>query len=102
MTEGMTPTRPLAVLTLAALLCAGCTQFPQLDRTITPQLENAAYPDLVPLAPLVATATSGRLDQATTEADLLGRVARLKARAARLQGSVLTGRERQRLAQGLS
>ncbi len=44
---------PFALLTLGA-----CTQFPALDRTITLALENAEYPALVPLDPLLATATA--------------------------------------------
>tara|TARA_R110000787_G_scaffold248421_2_gene353967 strand:+ start:2643 stop:3017 length:375 start_codon:yes stop_codon:yes gene_type:complete len=87
---------PLALLALSA-----CTQFPALDRTITPALENADYPALVPIDPLLASATAGRVDAAQTEAALAARVAGLRARAARLRGSVLSGRERQRLAQGL-
>ena len=87
---------PFALLTLGA-----CTQFPALDRTITPALENAEYPALVPLDPLLATATAGRVDPVQTETALIARVAGLRARAAQLRGSVLTGRERQRLAQGL-
>ena len=87
-----------------AILCAalaGCTQFPALDRTITPELEAAPFPALVPLDPLLARATAGRVDPVATETAVAARVARLRARAARLRGSVLTGRERQRLAQGL-
>ena len=87
---------PLLVLSMSA-----CTQFPALDRTITPALENADYPDLVPVEPLLASATEGRVDPDATQAQLQGRLARLRSRAARLRGSVLLGRERQRLAQGL-
>ena len=86
---------------LIALLALGaCTQFPELDRTITPDLEAAEYPVLVPVDPLLARATEGQVDPVRTEAALLGRLARLRARAARLRGSVLTGRERQRLSNG--
>ena len=102
MTDLMKPTRLSVLVTTLTLLCAGCTEFPQLDRTITPEMERADYPDLVPLAPLLASATGGRVNQAAAEAELTARVARLRARAARLQESVLTGRERQRLEQGLS
>ncbi|AXI44400.1 hypothetical protein C1J02_14235 [Sulfitobacter sp. SK011] len=88
-------------LSLALLALSACTQFPALDRTITPALENADYPALVPLDPLLASATAGRVDAVQTEAALNARVARLRARAARLRGSVLSGREKQRLEQGL-
>lgn len=87
---------PLALLALSA-----CTQFPALDHTLTPQLENADYPALEPLDPLLAAATVGRVDPVQTENALIGRLARLRARAARLRGAVLTGPEKQRLAEGL-
>ncbi len=87
-------------LALLALALTACTQFPELDSTITPELEAAEYPDLVPVEPLLAQARAGRVDPQQTEAALLGRVSRLRARAARLRGSVLTGRERQRLRNG--
>lgn len=88
--------------TLVAVLALGaCTQFPELDDTISPELERADFPALVPVEPLLATAAAGRVDPVQTEAALLGRLSRLRARAARLRGSVLSGRERQRLSEGL-
>ncbi|QUJ75211.1 hypothetical protein KDD17_09260 [Sulfitobacter albidus] len=84
-----------------ALGLGACTTFPQLDHTVTPALEEAAYPALVPLAPIVAQATTPGVVPAQANAALDARISRLRARAARLRGSVLTGRERQRLAQGL-
>lgn len=93
--------RPALLLVIPTVLLTGCAQFPELDATVTPVQENADFPKLVPIEPLLARATAGRVDAPATQANLEGRVARLRARAARLQGSVLTGRERQRLAQGL-
>lgn len=98
----MKRTRRLWILPCAALVLGACTQFPALDRTLTPELVGADYPALVPVEPLLATASAGRVDPVQTQAGLEGRVSRLRARAARLRGSVLSGRERQRLAQGLS
>lgn len=91
---------PLALWAGAALLAA-CTQFPALDRTITPELEAAQYPDLVPLGPVLASARSSGTEPEQATAAIDARVARLKARAARLRGSVLNGAERQRLEKGL-
>lgn len=111
--------RLLFVLSSAALLGA-CAQFPALDRTITPAMEAAPYPDLVPIEPLLAQAEAGSVDPLRTEAALTGRAAglqararrvdhgttgaasaarveRLKARAARLRGAGLSGAERERL-----
>ena len=97
----MTFKATLCTLTLALGGLTACTQFPELDRAITPELKEADYPALVPVEPLLTRATEGRVDPVTTQSNLEGRVARLRARAALLRGSVLTGRERQRLAQGL-
>ncbi|UWR27451.1 hypothetical protein K3757_05805 [Sulfitobacter sp. S223] len=90
-----------------AVLCAGlsllgaCTQFPALDRTITPALEAADYPTLVPMGPVLASAEATGVEPVQATATMNARVAALKARAARLRGSVLSGAERQRLAKGL-
>ncbi|MGR3475260.1 MAG: hypothetical protein ACU0CJ_13160 [Sulfitobacter sp.] len=112
----------IAALLLGVTLFAGCAQFPELDRTITPELEAAPYPDIVPIAPLLAQATAGRIDPVQTEAELSGRaaqlearagrvssnstdtttaarVARLRARAERLRQQRITSDERERLAQ---
>tara|TARA_R110000787_G_scaffold66134_10_gene148679 strand:+ start:478 stop:774 length:297 start_codon:yes stop_codon:yes gene_type:complete len=89
-------------LMLASLTMLGaCAQFPALDRTVTPQLEAAAYPDLVPLAPVLAAAEAGGVEPEQATANIDRRVAALKSRAARLRGSILSGPERQRLAKGL-
>lgn len=87
---------------LASLTMLGaCAQFPALDRTVTPQLEAAAYPDLVPLAPVLAAAEAGGVEPEQATANIDRRVDALKSRAARLRGSILSGPERQRLAKGL-
>ena len=86
---------------IAVLALGACTQFPELDNTITPDLERAEFPALVPVEPLLAAATAGRVDPVQTETALLGRLSRLRARADRLRGSVLSGRERQRLREGM-
>ncbi len=91
----------LCALPVLAFGLGACTQFPQLDARVTPALAASDYPALVPVEPVLAQATQGRVDPAQTQANLQARVANLRARANRLRGSVLTGRERQRLAQGL-
>ena len=85
---------------LALSVLGACTDFPALDRTITPQMEAAAYPALVPIEPLLAQATAGRVDAARTEASLNARLARLRNRAAALRGPLLSTSERQRLTRG--
>lgn len=92
----------ISVALAAGLATLGaCKQFPELDRNITPVVAEAGYPELVPLAPVLANAKNTGVDPIQASSAIDGRVAALKARAARLRGSVLTGRERQRLAQGL-
>jgi hypothetical protein len=91
-----------AILPLILLcLAAGCTQFPALDRTLTPELQDADYPELVPLGPVLASAQRSGADPARQNTAIDSRVAALQARAARLRGSVLNGAERVRLEEGL-
>ncbi|WP_370401087.1 hypothetical protein [Sulfitobacter sp. JB4-11] len=91
----------LSLSAFLILAVGACTQFPELDRTVTPELATADFPALVPLDPILANAQVAQSANRQTEAVLEARVANLRARAARLRGSVLTGRERQRLAEGL-
>ena len=85
------------------MFCAltACAQFPELDRTVSPEVEAADFPALVPLEPILASTSTAVHSNQQTQAVLEARVANLRARAARLRGSVLTGAERQRLAEGL-
>jgi len=91
----------LLVLLATLPLLGACTTFPALDHTITPTLEAADYPALVPLGPVLTASAAVGTEPVPATATIDGRVAALKARAARLRGSVLSGRERQRLAKGL-
>jgi len=100
-TKGMKRTFLLTALTGSLMFGAGCTQFPALDRTLTPELEAAAFPALVPLGPVLAGAQQGGIVPQQAAATIEARVAALKSRAAGLRGSILSGAERQRLAQGL-
>lgn len=72
--------------TLALFLAlAACTQFPELDSTVVPNLENAEFPELVPLEPLMARTSPVVADADRTTQALDARVAALRARAAALQ-----------------
>ncbi|EBA09085.1 hypothetical protein SSE37_22624 [Sagittula stellata E-37] len=68
-----------------ALLVAqtACTQFPELDAVATPGVENAPYPQLVPIDGLIAEPAPPR---ATKEdiAQVQARVGGLQSRAARV------------------
>jgi len=91
-----------ALLPLVSLaLAAGCTQFPALDRTLTPELQAADYPALMPLGPVLAAAARSGADPARENAAVDARLNALQARAASLRGSVLSGAERLRLEKGL-
>ncbi len=92
--------RILAALAASLALTGACTQVPALDQTITPALAAADYPALVPLDPILAAAQNSAVEPVQATSAIDARVAALKARAARLNGSVLNGAERQRLAQG--
>lgn len=97
----MSSTRLRWIFLTPFLALAACTQFPVLDSAVTPQMEAAPFPDLVPIDRLVTRAEHGSIDPEATQAELSARLSALRARAARLRGTVLTGRERQRLAEGL-
>lgn len=86
-----------ACLALCLTLTA-CTQFPDLDGTISPALAEADYPALVPLDPLLASAIPATTDTAQTTQNLESRIASLRARARALQaGAVVDDGTRTRL-----
>lgn len=72
-----------APLLLAA--AAACTNVPELEEGITPDLRSAAYPDLVPLDGLLEPLPAPARQSAETQAELDARAARLRARAAALE-----------------
>jgi len=80
------------------LIFAGCTPgLPEVDRVMSPAARNAPFPKLQPLDQLLASAEAGSTVTVETQT-LAARVARLKARAATLQGrSVIDAAERLRL-----
>lgn len=72
----------------AALLCltlTACTQFPELEGTVAPDVEAADFPALIPLDPLMATTAPVVSDPVQTTQTLQARVAALRARARTLQ-----------------
>ncbi|MEO1139976.1 MAG: hypothetical protein AAFW87_11020 [Pseudomonadota bacterium] len=87
----------IAVLVLLVTL-AGCSQFPELDDNLSSEARAARYPDLVPVEDLRAGLTAPRITDETTTT-LEGRVAALRARAARLRGTVIDRNSRNRLEQ---
>ena len=83
------------------VLCAGCTQFPELDFTQTAALEAADYPALVPIEPIIASVDQPGSDPVAEQTQLDARLAGLRARATRLRGGVLSAAEKKRLEEGL-
>ena len=89
------------LLPLAALTLAACTQFPELEHTQTAALDAAAYPDLVPVEPILAQVDAPHTDPVQTQAGMEARLSRLRARADRLRAQGMSPEERRRLQQGL-
>lgn len=84
---------------LLPLALLGCTQFPELDAARTPGVATAPFPALLPIESLL----DGPEPRATPEmrAGIEGRVSGLRARAARLQGPVVSASDRARMEQGV-
>lgn len=97
--------RPSLALALIAAFGAGaplpgCTQFPQLDATLSDEVRRAPYPDLVPLDSLQDRMEMTQVQPGTLPA-IEERIARLKARAAGLRGSVIDSAARARMQAGV-
>ena len=89
--------------TLFALLSAlpACTEFPELDATVSPEQSNAPFPELVPLAPLLAQANASSSAAELVNTDIEPRLANLRARAVRLRGPVIPAAVRARMLRGV-
>lgn len=90
----------LSVALGAGAVLPGCTQFPQLDATISDTTRRAPYPDLVPLEGLRARIDGTRIAPDTAES-VTTRADRLRARAARLRGPVIDAPTRVRMRKGV-
>lgn len=86
-----------------AVCLAACTQFPELDATVPPEAENAPFPKLVPIAPLLAANAAVVTDPEATTQSLEARVSALRARANRLQNRPVIDRStRARLSRAIT
>ena len=97
----MTHARAPWILLAAATSLAACTQFPELRHTQTGALQDAEYPALVPIEPILASVDAPSTDPALEQDALNARVAGLRGRANRLRGGVLSDAEKKRLEEGL-
>ncbi|MEM6941563.1 MAG: hypothetical protein AAF943_16105 [Pseudomonadota bacterium] len=96
----MTRVAPFAYV-LMITAAAGCTQFPELEGALTRDFSAAAYPDLLPIEPLLARSAISATDPLADQTLLNARLAALRAKAQKMRGSVLDGAARQRLENGL-
>jgi hypothetical protein len=95
----MRPSTLVLLSSFAAL--AACSQFPELDETPGLDLRNTPYPDLMPVETLRAQAPQANITP-ESQAALEDRITRLRARAARLKGTVVDGGTRARMSQGVA
>ncbi|MBU2993936.1 hypothetical protein Q4555_11105 [Octadecabacter sp. 1_MG-2023] len=80
---------------------SACTQFPELDGTIAPELVQGAAPDLIPLGPLLLQAEAADQGAAEVETEISPRLANLRGRAAGLRGPVIAPAIRARMLRGV-
>jgi len=95
------PTR-LALAVAALLFATACTQLPELDATVPAHLQNAPYPDLIPLDGSLAAEQLPRDQAEPIEQSLAARRSRLQARARELDGPVVDPAARKRMQGGVS
>lgn len=91
--------RSLCLLALVAAL-PGCSDFPPLEESVGITGREAPYPDLVPVAELRAAVPAPGIE-ADTAGGIEARVARLRARAARLRRTVIDSRTEARMRNGV-
>lgn len=93
------------VFFIALATLAGCAEFPDFDDRITGSAQNADYPTLQPLDPLIASATaletSGQITTASV-ASFDNRVAALRTKANGLRGPIIDATTRTRMRRGVA
>ena len=98
--------RPLCcrafVATLPLVLAVGCAQVPELDATVPKQLDNAAYPALVPLDGSLTTVILPATAASDIEASLVARRDRLQAKASQLNEPIVDPKAKARMKAGIS
>lgn len=102
--------RPFKLIGVIAFASAGlgaCTTFPELDAQISPDVQSADYPTLLPAEDLRAQVSTGPLEP--REQPLIAQAERidtradaLRARAASLRGEVIEEEDRDRLDQDIT
>lgn len=82
---------------IMAFALTACADFPELDGAVSERARNADFPQLVALDGILNDANDFQIDQSTI-LSLKSRIARLRARAARLQKPVIDQKTRAKLA----
>lgn len=90
----------LALTILVAL--AACTQVPELEDHLTPQLRRADYPTLIPLDETLGPRPDPAAEATEIEEELAARVAALQNRARALQTPVVDADAREKLQQDIT
>lgn len=98
--------RNLAILATIAGLCA-CSSFPDLDDQVSPDVQNASFPALLPVEDLRARVATGPIEPREqpiiAQAEQIdNRANALRARAAGLRGDVIDEADRERLDQDIT
>ncbi len=90
----------VAIPALCAMLGA-CSEFPELDQVIDNTSRDAPFPKLVPIHTITSSVPDSQIRPDAT-LDIEMRVSRLRARAARLKGTVVDGATRERMVAGVN
>jgi hypothetical protein len=91
-----------AVTLPLVLACAACTQVPELDNQIAPDVQHADYPALVPLHQALAPLPDPTERAQALEDELTARRDRLRGRARSLNRAGVDDETKQRMQQGVS
>ena len=86
---------------LTVLVLSACSSFPELDATVPAHMEQADFPRLVPVEPLLAASEEVQITP-ETESGLMARANALRARAARLRGPIVDHGTRARMRAGVT
>ena len=79
-----------------------CVDVPELGDRVSPALDRADYPALVPIERLLGPATPVREEAETLANQLDARRARLQRRADALQGTIVEPETRARMSEGVT
>lgn len=91
---------PFVLIPAFCAALTACGEFPELKEAVDSDARRAPYPDLVPLESITGNIPEKRITPETPE-ELDARVARLKARSARLNRSVIDSETHDRMQAGV-